>query len=71
MQSIDPALWNADYSDPRVSHVAAIDPGFVWGLEKADVAALVPSTLLIGFGNEGRADVCNRFRQKRLVRTAG
>lgn len=53
MQGIDPAQWNASYADPRVTHVAAIDPGFVWGLEPSDIAALVPSTLVIGFGGEG------------------
>lgn len=52
MQGLDPATWNADYSDARVTHVVAIDPGFVWGLEAADVAGLVPSTLVIGFGGE-------------------
>lgn len=55
MQGIDPATWNASYADARVTHVAAIDPGFVWGLEQADIAELLPSTLFIGFGeNEDR-----------------
>ena len=40
MQGIDPARWNASYADMRVTHVAAIDPGFVWGLEQADIADL-------------------------------
>ncbi|MEM6384183.1 MAG: hypothetical protein AAF739_16035 [Pseudomonadota bacterium] len=53
MQAIDPSLWNASYVDARVTHVTAIDPGFVWGLEPSDVAGLVPSVLLIGFGGEG------------------
>lgn len=52
MQGIDPATWNASYADARVTHVAAIDPGFVWGLEAADVVDLVPETLVIGFGGE-------------------
>lgn len=50
MQGLDPDAWNDDYADPRVTHVAAIDPGFVWGLEAADVAGLVPDVLMIGFG---------------------
>lgn len=50
LQVIDPALWNADHSDPRVTNVAAIDPGFVWGLTAPDVARAVPNLLMIGFG---------------------
>lgn len=52
MQGIDPAAWNASYADARVTHVAAIDPGFIWGLEPLDIADLVPSTLVIGFGGD-------------------
>ena len=51
MQRQDQGLWNARYADPRVSSVVAIDPGFVWGLEAADVAGLVPDTVLIGLGD--------------------
>jgi predicted dienelactone hydrolase len=50
MQGLDPDRWNADYADPRITHVAAIDPGFVWGLEAADMARVVPNVLMIGFG---------------------
>ena len=52
-QGLDPAVWNASYADNRVTHVAAIDPGFVWGLEQSDIANLVPATLVIGFGGDG------------------
>ena len=44
--------WNADYSDPRVTHVVSIDPGFVWGLESADMADLIPQVRVIGFGDD-------------------
>jgi predicted dienelactone hydrolase len=47
----DPDLWNASHADPRVTSVVAIDPGFVWGLDQGDVAALVPGALLIGLGD--------------------
>lgn len=47
----DPDLWNASYSDLRVTSVVAIDPGFVWGLEEANVADLVPDAVLIGLGD--------------------
>ena len=33
--------WDASYKDPRITHVAAIDPAFVWGLERADIEDLV------------------------------
>ena len=50
MQGIDPATWNANYADARVTHVTAIDPGFVWGLTAANVAGLTSNAHLIGFG---------------------
>ncbi|UWR21200.1 hypothetical protein [Sulfitobacter sp. S190] len=50
MQGIEPSVWNASYADPRVTHVAAIDPGFVWGLTAADVTGLLPQVHLIGLG---------------------
>ncbi len=52
MQGLDHETWNASYADSRVTHVAAIDPGFVWGLEQSDIASLVPATLVIGFGGD-------------------
>jgi predicted dienelactone hydrolase len=51
MQRQEPGPWNASYADPRVTSVVAIDPGFVWGLEAADVAGLVPDAVLIGLGD--------------------
>ncbi|PTX57093.1 putative dienelactone hydrolase [Litoreibacter ponti] len=51
LQGVAPEDWNGDYADPRVTHVTAIDPGFVWGLEPADVAGLSVPTQLIGFGD--------------------
>ncbi len=42
--------WNASYADARASHVVAIYPECVWGLETSDVADFAPSTLFIGFG---------------------
>lgn len=57
MQGVDPGLWDADYSDPRVTHVAALDPGFVWGPVEPDLDALVDDVLLIGLGDaETRLD---------------
>ncbi|SNS61134.1 hypothetical protein [Tropicimonas sediminicola] len=53
MQGINPATWGASCADTRVTHVAAIDPGFVWGLASMDVTNLVPSTLVIGLGGDG------------------
>lgn len=50
MQDLDPVIWNASYADARITHVTAIDPGFVWGLTAQDAATLVPNLLMIGFG---------------------
>ena len=43
--------WNASYKDPRITHVAAIDPGLVWGLERMDTEALVGNVTLFGLGD--------------------
>ncbi len=45
--------WNASYKDARITHVAAIDPALVWGLERTDTEALVENVTLFGLG-EGR-----------------
>lgn len=50
MQGLDPKAWSADYSDDRITHVTAIDPGFVWGLENDNVKDLIPDVHIIGFG---------------------
>lgn len=50
LQALQGAQWDADYSDPRISHVAAIDPAFMWGLEAADVADVSAQVTLIGLG---------------------
>lgn len=50
MQGIDPNVWNASYTDARITHVTAIDPGFVWGLNAANVDGLTPNVQIIGFG---------------------
>jgi len=77
MQAIDPTRWNANYADPRVRHVVAIDPGFVWGLEPSDILDLVPSTLVIGFGSGvdrmlatdfDRSGLSNYLGHRRVVR---
>jgi len=44
------AVWDASRKDPRITHVAAIDPAFVWGLEQTDVEELVPNVTLFGLG---------------------
>lgn len=60
LPGIDADVWNASYADARITHVAALDPGFVWGYNAADVEALVPNTLIVGFGDgEGRMQATN------------
>ncbi|PWK62911.1 hypothetical protein C7455_101951 [Roseicyclus mahoneyensis] len=62
----DPALWNASHFDPRVTRVAAIDPGFVWGLDDGDAAALVPDALLIGLGDSETQIMATDFTENGL-----
>ena len=52
-QALDPDDWNASYADARITHVAAIEPAFVWGLDAGDVVALPDNVTLIGFGEGG------------------
>ena len=42
--------WDASYKDPRITHVAAIDPALVWGLEETDAEALVENVSLFALG---------------------
>jgi predicted dienelactone hydrolase len=67
MQGIDPEIWNASYADTRVTLVAAIDPGFVWGLEQSDIAGLLPSTLVIGFGGDADRLLATDFDKSGLA----
>lgn len=71
LQGIDSALWNSRYADERVTHVAAIDPGFVWGLEKADTVELLPSTILIGFGSDDDRMLATDFDRSGLTALLG
>ncbi len=50
LTDVDETAWNASYADPRITHVSAIDPGLVWGVDSADVAGLSEHTRLIGLG---------------------
>lgn len=47
----DAARWNASWKDPRISAVAAIDPGLHAGLGPEHAADLVGDVLLIGLGD--------------------
>jgi predicted dienelactone hydrolase len=66
LQTQDAEAWNASYADARVTHVAAIDPGFVWGLEKANTADLLPTALLIGLGGDGSRMQATNFVESGL-----
>jgi predicted dienelactone hydrolase len=67
MQRQDPGLWNASYADPRVASVVAIDPGFVWGLEAANVAGLVPDAVLIALGDRATQMSATDFTESGLA----
>ncbi len=42
--------WDASYADERITHVAAIDPGLIWGLEPSHIAGLISRITLVGLG---------------------
>lgn len=50
VEDVSEALWNASYADPRVTHVTAIDPGIVWGLDSDATAGAIRNVHLIGLG---------------------
>ena len=56
LADIDPALWEASYRDPRVTTVAALEPGFVWGMAPENLAELIGSVSLTDLG-----DIATRF----------
>ncbi len=51
INAIDQTQYEGSYKDPRISAVAAIDPGLTWGLGPAHVQDLTAPVLLIGLGN--------------------
>ncbi|MEM9584838.1 MAG: hypothetical protein AAGA08_17130 [Pseudomonadota bacterium] len=71
MQGRDPEIWNASYADERVTHVVAIDPGFVWGLDQTDIADLLPSTVLVGFGSPEERMLATDFDRSGLSALLG
>ncbi|SNR66160.1 alpha/beta hydrolase family protein [Puniceibacterium sediminis] len=48
--AIDQGKYEASYRDPRISGVAAIDPGLTWDLAPEDVADVTVPLLLVGLG---------------------
>lgn len=42
--------WEASYADDRITHVAAIDPGLIWGLESVHISGLIDRVTLVGLG---------------------
>lgn len=52
LPGIDKNDWNASYADARVTHVAAIDPGFVWGLSSGDMSNVKTTLVSLGTGED-------------------
>jgi predicted dienelactone hydrolase len=46
----DETRWNSDQRDPRITRIAAIDPGLIWGMTPKDTAPVQVPTLLISLG---------------------
>ncbi|QBR38773.1 hypothetical protein ETW23_23140 (plasmid) [Leisingera sp. NJS201] len=67
MQTQDPDAWNASYADPRVTHVTAIDPGFVWGLDTRNTSSLLSGAVLIGLGDGTTRMFATNFEESGLA----
>ena len=52
MADISENDWNASYKDARITAVAAIDPGLLYGLSAGSTDDLTTDILLIGLGND-------------------
>lgn len=50
VEDINETAWNASFADPRVTHVTAIDPGLIWGLDGAATTDVIDNVRLIGLG---------------------
>ena len=50
LATLDADLWGADYSDPRVQSVMAIEPGLTFGQTPAAVAGVKGNILLVALG---------------------
>ncbi|MEL6957938.1 MAG: hypothetical protein AAGL89_03170 [Pseudomonadota bacterium] len=51
LADMDPDQWNGSYADPRVTHVTAVDPALIWGMDASNVASLVDHVRLIALGD--------------------
>lgn len=67
LDEISAEAWNASYRDTRVTHIAAIDPGFVWGLEAVDVADSIANVRLVGLGDGEDRLLATDFDQSGLI----
>jgi predicted dienelactone hydrolase len=52
LQDVTEAEWNADYSDPRISSVFAIDPGLIWGMGDHETSDVVQDISLVSLGED-------------------
>ncbi len=50
LEDVSSVDWNADYRDPRISSVFAIDPGLIWGIGSNEIIDLVPDVNLVSLG---------------------
>ena len=63
VEGISEISWNASYADPRVTHVTAIDPGLIWGLDRAATADVIDNVRLIGLGQDADRLFATDFEQ--------
>ncbi len=63
----DTEQWNASRKDDRFTHIAAIDPGLIWGLEDAAVANVSANLRLIALGDGDDRLLATNFDQSGFV----
>lgn len=59
----DPSLWNASYRDDRFTHITAVDPGLIWGMDDSHVANITADLRLIALGDGDDRLLATNFDQ--------
>ena len=59
----DTALWDASYKDDRFTHITAVDPGLIWGMDDSHVANITADLRLIALGDGDDRLLATNFDQ--------
>ena len=59
----DTTLWDASYKDGRFTHITAVDPGLIWGMDDSHVANVTADLRLIALGEGDDRLLATNFDQ--------